>query len=70
MQAHAVHEENLDLTAIRKRLDKEGQGITRRKRFRATALILMKHGVFHILRDHSKDDETKQRLLGGGPPRV
>jgi ubiquinone biosynthesis protein len=64
MPALAIEEQNVDLTSIRKRLDKESQAITPRKRFRAAARILAKHGVLHILRDHSKDDETKYRLFG------
>ncbi|WP_035452631.1 ABC1 kinase family protein [Alicyclobacillus herbarius] len=64
MPALATDTESLDLTAVRHRLRKEGEAITPRKRFRTTTRILMKHGVFHILRDRSKDDETKHRLLG------
>ncbi|MFX4301483.1 ABC1 kinase family protein [Alicyclobacillus tolerans] len=49
---------------IREKIANERQSITPARRFRAVSKTLVKHGILHILKDRSRDEESRYRLLG------
>ncbi|MCF8566945.1 AarF/ABC1/UbiB kinase family protein [Alicyclobacillus tolerans] len=56
--------DNMDLAAAREQIARIARGITKGSRQRAVIRIMMKHGIYHLLKDRSRDDKTKYRLLG------
>lgn len=48
----------------RQELQRQRSAITKSRRFRATVKTFAKHGIMHLVQDRSRDDTTRQRLLG------
>ncbi|SIS85479.1 ABC1 kinase family protein [Alicyclobacillus vulcanalis] len=57
-------EERNELAKARRLIERERRKITPSRRQRDVVKALVKHGVLHVLRDRSRDEEAKQRLLG------
>jgi ubiquinone biosynthesis protein len=57
-------EDLIDRKDPRKDLQRQAMHITKSRRLRTTLKVFMKHGIFHLLRDRSRDEATRQKLLG------